>query len=283
MKKSEFVKMDVSTMKKSELVNLLSGITKMKLDKNLMDRVKYTLTQAKKSLAKVTLSDLRELISEVQLVAAGSITNAVPAEASLKKPSKSKDKKSKKSEPVEEPTEKDDEEEDEEEEKPAKKSKGLKKVKTAPQKVPKNGFLPVASMFPEELSIETTDGEITLKRVHEKYHSVQEIREATENGVSLFIAAYWTKLHIKKYGYKEQYSLMNDAPKSFPDDLDILNVVVACDSMERVFAMSNYTEAMYRFDKPDFDPIEDEDPSDGSKFTVRVSNGLEFEVYELAE
>ena len=138
-------------------------------------------------------------------------------------------------------------------------------------------------MFPEEVEFETDDGTHTLVRVHEKYHTMQEVRDAINEGKTLFIAAYWTKLHIKKYGYADQFYLMGDAPKSFPDDLDILNIVVACDTMDRVFAMSTYTEAMYRFDKPDFEPVKDKDPSDGSEFTVRVSNGMEFEVYEIAE
>lgn len=40
---------------------------------------------------------------------------------------------------------------------------------------------------------------------------------------------------------------------------------------------------MYSFETPDLEHIEDTDPYNGDKFRVRVSNGMEFEIYELAE
>lgn len=267
MKKNEFMAIKSEGMKKSDMLSVLRDLPKAVKDSNLLERVKYTLAQADKSLAKVTNADLSALIVEAQgLLSAAS----VPAEASLKKPDKNKS--SKKSDKAQS---EDDESTDDNSGKSKKKLKG---VKSAPQKVSKNGLPPVASMFPEEVSFETDDGETTLTRAHEKYHSIDEIRKALEDGVELYIAAYWTKRHIKQYNYGQQYDVT--APKSFPDDLDVLSVVLACDTMERLYAMSAYTEALYRFDGEDFMPVEDEDPSDGSKFTVRVSNGLEFEVYE---
>lgn len=274
MTKKEFIAINVNEATKASLLEALAYLPKTVKDANLLDRVKYTLKQAEKSIRKVTVADLKDLVTEAQ-----GLLKAAPAPVeAAKKPSLSKKKvDSSKNEEVE------DTEEGEAPKKSGKKS--LKtKVQTAPQRSPKaSNFLPVAKMFPEELSFEAEDGEKTLVRVHEKYHTMSEVRDAINNGATLFIAAYWTKAHIKKYGYKEMFVLMNDAPSHFPDDLDILNICVACDTMERVFAMSTYTEAMYRFDKPDFEPVEDEDPSDGSKFTVRVSNGMEFEVYELQE
>lgn len=274
MNKKEFIAINANEATKTDLLTALEGLPKSVQDENLLDRVKYTLTQAKKSIKKVTVADLKDLVTEAQAMLAPA---PAPVEAA-KKPVKKAT--SKKAEPVE-----DDEEDEDTEKKPEKSKKSLKKsgVKTAPQRSPKaSNLLPVASMFPEELSFEADDGEKTLTRVHDKYHTMQEVRDAINDGKTLFIAAYWTKMHLKKYGYAEMFHL-TDTPKPFPDDLDILNIVVACDTMDRVFAMSTYTEAMYRFDKPDFEPVEDEDPSDGEKFTVRVSNGMEFEVYEIDE
>lgn len=271
MTKKEFIAINVNEATKANLLDALKSLPKTVTDANLLDRVKYTLTQAEKSIRKVTVADLKDLVTEAQ----GLLTTAPAPVEAAKKPGLPKKKQ--------EASKTEDTEESEAPKKSGKKS--LKtKVQTAPQRSPKaSNFLPVAKMFPEELSFEAEDGEKTLVRVHEKYHTMSEVRDAINNGATLFIAAYWTKAHIKKYGYKDMFALMNEAPTHFPDDLDILNIVVACDTMERVFAMSTYTEAMYRFDKPDFDPVEDEDPADGSKFTVRVSNGMEFEVYEIAE
>lgn len=273
MTKKEFIAINVNEATKTTLLDALKSLPKGVTEKNLLDRVRYTLTQAEKSIRKVTVADLKDLVVEAQ----GLLTAAPAPVEAAKKPGLSSKKKQTASEP-----------EDTEEGDAPKKSGGKKgfknKVQTAPQRTPKASNLPpVAKMFPEEISFEAEDGEKTLVRAHEKYHTMDDIREAINSGATLFIAAYWTKAHIKKYGYKESFYLMNEAPSSFPDDLDILSIVVACDTMERVFAMSTYTEAMYRFDKPDFEPVEDEDPSDGSKFTVRVSNGMEFEVYEMAE
>lgn len=270
MNKKEFIAINANEATKTDLLTALEGLPKAVQDSNLLDRVKYTLTQAQKSIKKVTVADLKDLVLEAQTMLAPA---PAPVEAAKK--------------PVKKPTSKKAEEADDDEAEDSKKSSGkktLKKgVKTAPQRSPKaSNLLPVASMFPEELSFEADDGEKTLTRVHDKYHTMQEVRDAINEGKTLFIAAYWTKLHLKKYGYAEMFHL-TDTPKPFPDDLDILNIVVACDTMDRVFAMSTYTEAMYRFDKPDFEPVEDEDPSDGSKFTVRVSNAMEFEVYEIEE
>lgn len=273
MKKNEFMAIEVKGMKKNDMLSALRDMPKAVKDTNLLDRVKYTLAQADKSLAKVTNADLSDLIREAQELLTSSSAAPRPAEA-LKKPSKGSKKPDTKA--------KSDEDDEEEPEKPAEKSaksKGKKKLgmKTAPQKVNKSGYLPVASMFPEEVEFDTDDGATTLVRAHEKFHTVQELREALENGDELYIATYWSARHIKQYKYGEQYRVQ--APKSFPDDLDILSVVVCCDTVDRVYAMSAYTEAMAVFDGDDFEPVEDEDPSDNSKFTVRVSNGLEFEVY----
>ena len=47
--------------------------------------------------------------------------------------------------------------------------------------------------------------------------------------------------------------------------------------------MSRITEALYRFEGADFKPIEDTDPRSGEKFQIRVSAGMEFEIYRPAD
>lgn len=269
MNKKEFIAIDTTKATKNDLLTALKGLPKAVTNENLLERVKYTVAKAEKSIKSVTVPDLKDLVVEAQTLL------ATPAPAPVEGMKKSAPKKS--SKPVEEATE------SAEEENPAPKKK-LKKpgMKTATPKTKASKALPVASMFPEEISFESDEGEQTLVCVHDKYHTIDEVRKAIEDGKTLFIAAYWTKRHIKEYNYAATFSLPS-APKSFPDDLDILNIVVACDNIDRVWAMSTYTEAAYYFDGEQFEPVDDEDPSTGDKFTVRVSNGMEFEVYEIAE
>ena len=285
MNKKEFAAINVKSATKDELLKALNGLS-LKVfnadkDKNLLDRVKYTTAQARKSIRKVTLSDLTDLVSEVQAMLAPA--PVAPVEAAKKPVVKSKSKKAKTEEPAEEEDSEETEEPAEEEvKKPVKTKKGGLKLSTPKTKASKE--LPVASMFPSELTIEADDGDKKLTCVHGKYHNMKSVREAIEEGKSLFIAAYWSKRHIKEYSYADTFHLDTaSVPKSFPDDLDILNAVVACDNIDRLWAMSIYTEAMYFFDNEDFAPVEDEDAKTGDKFTVRVSNGMEFEVYECEE
>lgn len=260
---------DMTKATKNELLDALKSLPRGMNDQNLMERIQYTLAQAAKSIKKVTVTDLKELVEEAKSVFSAP---AVPVEAAVKKGSPKKSNK--KVETVEEDT-------DEEAEETPKKQpkKGLKKtgMKTSKPKTKASKELPIASMFPSEVVFDAEDGEITLVCAHDKYHSMKDIREAIENGETLYIAAYWTKRHIKEYDYKAQF-MLPAAPKSFPDDLDILNIVIACDNIDRVFAMSTYTEALYLFNGEAFAPVDDTDEN-GDEFTVRVSNGMEFEVY----
>lgn len=273
MNKKEFAAIDTKKATKNELLEALTGIptnTAIKKDENFMSRLSYTLAQAQKSIKKVTVSDLAALVTEAQ-----GILMPAPAVAASKKPASVK-----KTTPEPDEEEEDSETEDEKPEKKTTGKKTLKAVKTVPQKTKASKLLPTASMFPDEITFDADDGKKTLKCVHGKYHTIEQIRKALEEDKTLYIAAYWTKRHIKEYDYNTTFSV--SAPKSFPDDLDILNIVVACDTIDRVFAMSTYTEGLYRFEGADFEPVDDEDPATGDKYTVRVSNGMEFEVYEEA-
>lgn len=163
--------------------------------------------------------------------------------------------------------------------KPTKKKAESKKsaVETTPPATNASKDLPTAKMFPDEFMFESEDGPITLKSVHKDYHDFKAIRAALEEEKQLYIAAYWTKLHVRKFNYKEQFALP-EQPKGFPLNLDVLSIVLVLDKIDRLYAVSTYTDAVYRFDAPSFVPIEDEDVN-GNKFTVRVDNGMEFELY----
>lgn len=269
MTKKEFMAIETKGATKANLLDALRDLPKTVKDKSILDRVNYTLEKADKSVKNVTVGVLSDLIADIK----ASLSPApAPVEASRKNP---------KPAPKAEPDEADDTD-DEEEKKPTPKKSGKKTLKMATKKpaTKASNTLPTAKMFPAEISFDSEEGQQKLVCVHDKYHNIDEVRKALEDGKTLFIAAYWTKAHIKKYDYAATFAL-RDVPKSFPDDLDILNIVVACENIDRVWAMSTYTEAAYYFDGEQFMPVEDDD--DGEKFTVRVSNGMEFEVYEIAD
>lgn len=138
-------------------------------------------------------------------------------------------------------------------------------------------ILPTATMFPEKLEVKDLG---TLVRANAKYKNSEEIAKALENGTQFYFATYWTARHIAQFNYG--FANMVPAPKSFPNDLDILEPVYYCENVKRIWAASLYTEAMFNFNSEDITPIEDTNPYSGEKFAVRVSNGMEFELYELA-
>lgn len=271
--------------KKQELIDYLRAAKVS--DKNLMERIRYALSMVKKDITQVRQADLLELAREVLSL---SKPSPAPVEASLKPKKTGK----KTPEPVEEPEtedeDSDDEDEDEVEEvpekKPTKKSKtkALKKTASAVETLPAASTkgvdnLPSAMMFPKEIEHPDLG---TLVSCAGHYETYAEIIAALEAEKTLYFACYWTKRQIKEYGYETDH-LVKTPKDGFPYDLDILTAVIPCETVQRIFAMSSYTEAMFRFEGDDFKPIEDTDPRSGKKFRVRVSTGLEFEVYRPAD
>ena len=268
---------------KQELINFL-GEVKVK-DKNLMERINYALNMVKKDLTKVAKTDLLELAQE----AVALLTPApAPVEASLKPK-----KLGKKSEKTEEVDTKEPKKEPKEEKKPAPKTSGKttakeadkvaedkKEVETIPPVSTKGlDSLPSAKIFPARINHPDL-GELVACTGH--YTTYKEVLAALEAGKTLYFACYWTKRQIKEFAYEA--TKMVKAPKEgFPNDLDILMAVLPCETIERVFAMSRYTEALFQFEGEDFMPLEDIDPRSGDRFQIRVSAGLEFEIYRPAD
>ena len=279
------IKITEKTTKKS-LVDYLKSETPKVTDKNLAERVVYALKMFSKDQTKVLKDDLIALVNEVM----ESLTPApAPVEASLK-PKKSLGKSKKTSEPVEEADDEAEETEDDEtEEKPepkksAKKS-GLKKSsakKTEVDTLPAASNvgvdnLPSAKMFPAEIDHPELGKLIACTGAYTTY---AEILKALEEEKTLYFACYWTKRQIREFQYAETKSIDPAVVKNgFPLDLDIAMAVLPCETMERLYAMSRITEAMYRFEGADFKYIEDTDPRSGDKFQIRVSAGMEYEIY----
>lgn len=257
---------------KTGLIDYIRDSAKSVKDENLSSRIAYTL----KNVEKVSKSVLYELAKDIMKV----LTPAAPLAPVENSPKPKLGKKK-----VEEPEVED--EEDEEAEEPAPKAKA-KKAPAKKQKVKKpsvettDGFtkkdLPMAKIFPKEIDHEAFGKLIACP---DKYHTLEEIRKALDEGKSLIFACYWTKRHIKEFAYAEINNV--PVPKSgFPYDLDTLQALYVCDGIDRIYALSTYTEAMFRFDEIDLEPVESE-ANDGSKFKLRYSAGLEYEIYEVVD
>ena len=259
---------------KKELIDFITESAKEIKDKNLISRIKYTLTGVQKNEKEVSKSDLYELAKEIL----GFIAPVPqPVVENSPKPKLGK-KKSAETEPVVETA---DEPEEVTEEAPKKTTKKTVK-KEKPAVIATEGLtkkdLPMAKIFPKEIDHESLG---KLVACPDKYHTIQEIREAIESDKNLIFACYWTKRHIKEFAYGQAFDV--PTPKGgFPYDLDTLQALYGCEGMDRIYALSTYTEAMFRFNEDELVPVECE-ANDGSKFLMRYSAGLEYEIYEVVE
>lgn len=254
------------TMKntKDDMLKFLEATLADINDSALSERVQYTLSNYEKAKK----AEIFETVEEVQSY----LDNANTAESLA--PTTNKDKKTSKK-PVVKPTEH-----------AIKSKKTPKKVeepktKETPDTVVTTkqiGTLPIAKLFPETLDIENLG---VLKRAEDTYKTMEDVAKALEEGKHFYFACYWTQRHIKEYNYSLAYHVQG--VKKFPNDLDILEPVYFCENAKRMWANSVYTEAMCFFENDEMEHINDTDPYNGEKFRVRVSNGMEFELYELVE
>lgn len=240
----------IANATKKEIVDFLR--TAKVADKTLAEAIKTALASFDKDMNSVKKSFMVDLAQKVFEVPA-------PKEASLKP--KSKDKKSSGT-------------------KSSKKSEESEDIETIPpmsnvgvDNLPFAKTFPAVIDHPELGKLVSCAGEFT---------SYDEVLKALEDEETLYLACYWTKRQIREFDYENTFSV--EAPAGgFDFDLDILSAVLPCTNIERVFAMSLITEAMYMFDGGDFEPIQDKDPRSGEEFSVRVSGGVEFEVYRPEE
>lgn len=281
--------------KKHELLDYIIATAKRVKDKNLISRIHYTLKKANEDLEAVGRSDLYSLAKEIEAAIA---TTPAPVENSpkLKAPKTGDKKLDKKVAEVlaeDEADEAEEEPEEEVEETPKKKAPAKEKISekksTAKKPAVKKPIvetteglttkeLPLAKIFPKEIDHESLG---KLVACPDKYHTVQEIREALDADKTIIFAAYWTKRHIKEYSYAQAYEV--PVPKQgFPYDLDTLQALYVCEGIDRIYALSTYTEAMFRISSEDLVPTDCEG-NDGTKFKMRYSAGMEFEIYEVVE
>ena len=277
-------------------------------DESLKSKVESTLSAFDKDMTKVSKQTIVDLCNEVVVHVAQSYQKEAeqtpapaPKEASLKPKKKGGITKSKKSEEVPETAEDESavtEDESTEEEKPVKKTGKKSSLKKSNKDSKKQAevesipaasnvgadFLPSAKMFPAEIDHPELGKLIACTGDYTEYADILKALNDEESPKTLYFAAYWTKRHIKEYQYANVKMVNPKTVKNgFPLDLDILMAVLPCETMERVYAMSRYTEALFQFEGEDFQYVEDTDPRGGDKFRIRVSAGMEFEIYRPAD
>lgn len=148
-----------------------------------------------------------------------------------------------------------------------------RKNKLVPAKGPSKYSDSTVKMFPDV--IEHPNAGTLLKADHIRTYN--EVKQMIEEGKVLYIAAVWTKTQVKKYDYGNFFRVKHPT-KGFDNDLDILQALFCCETMERVWCISRNTEAVSFFEGSDFIYMKDKDQT-GEEFEIRVSNGLEFELY----
>ena len=270
---------------KEGLISFIRESVKNVTEKGLLSRINYTLKGVDENESEVSKRDLYDLAKDI--VKYFSIAPQLVAVENSPKPKLGKKKTAEPAKEAEAPVEEEETEEaPAEEEAPApkkptkkvapKKKEEPAKVETADGLTKKD--LPMARIFPKEIDHESLG---KLVACPDKYHSIKEVKEAIEGDKNLIFACYWTKRHIKEFAYGQTYEV--PVPKNgFPYDLDTLQALYVCEGIDRIYALSTYTEAMFRFLEEDLVPTECE-ANDGSKFMMRYSAGLEFEIYEVVD
>lgn len=127
----------------------------------------------------------------------------------------------------------------------------------------------LATKFPDFIERQVDDTMVKYTKCEDLYHTVDDIRKASEDGYTILFACFWSPRLLKQFDYKAQFDV-DSVPKAFPDNLDVAELLLTCDTMPKLFALSLETEAMYAFREEDLEPV------DG----IRVSAGLEFEIYQ---
>lgn len=266
---------------------------------NLKDRIRYTLDKYSKNpksvsnavlseLAKDTTDEINALLLVKKEVETTKVTKPVAETkkpvAKAKAPTKEKvpvEAKAKPTIKAKKPTEPKvkevvdapvglTEEEIDEIVTPTKATKKVVTKKTKPEAETKAELMLLAEYdvdFPKTLTHEALGD---LVAVPDKFTTMQEIRDYLNADKTLYIATYWNPQQIKKYRYAESYNI-SFTQKKFPHDMDILSTIVVCENVDRLWAMSVYSEAMIPFEGEDLVRLQDE--------KNRYSLNLEFEIY----
>lgn len=258
LRKNEEIKMKMNNKTtKTEMMNyLMKKEHQLRYyDKALAEMIRNANTVFALDEKKVKKVDLRNMVIELDKVldAVEEKKLKLKPVASIKKESPKKviKKKVKKAEPKVEV---------EKEEKP--KENKIKILKTKSKK-----STTMVDCFPQELNLEG-DG---LYELVPEIKSLDDLANAVEKGNNsqdYIFAVYWTRRHLRQFPY---FSAELETPTVFPHDLDIARCAIISDTKKVIYALSDYTDALYTFFPRVFPEY------DG----VRLVDGMEFQIYKL--
>ncbi len=270
-------------MSKDEAVKFLSAtlVDVAKTDDGLAKRVDYALTHK----TKATVSDLADLVDEVKTVLDVATTKTKPEQ---KKPTKKPVVEKSEKPAVKQENKTNKTEGNKVIKKSTKKPQEKKSEEQSVQTAPTLGnALPTAKIFPTTIKDgsgnEWQSAPFNFQNMDELFAYIQG--EPDENGEynnprAIVFATYWTEAMIKKYNYAAAFLVPNKVvPKKFTYDLDILELVFLCDNIKRLYAKSTLTDAVYFFDPIEIAPIKEKNPITNEEYLIRVSNGMEYEIY----
>ena len=243
------------------------------MDKNVSDRIVYTVNHSKSA----TRKDVVDLVKEVmKLLGDKFIEPATHKAASTRSPSveqllhtpavaeKPAKEEAPKVEEVKKPAKKVEKKTpaakaENSVKKPAKVEKKSEK-KSDGATVLEQKVVQLAETFPKEIEV---DGE--------KYvidHSVKSIKDLL-NGEFEF-AFYWTKRHLKQFPY---FNCWLGQPKSFPNDLDTAQLIYVSDEGKVAYCVSDSTEVPYTILPNELEEVEG----------IRFCSGIEYQIYKKVD
>ena len=156
---------------------------------------------------------------------------------------------------------------------PKKEDSSVKSLKTTADNRPAT-----ALMFPDHISTEVDGNTMKFRKAKpDEFNTIKSVVDVMNTGKPVIFACYWTARHIKQFNYGDSFNC--EQPKAFKNDLDLAQACVESLKLKKLWCMSIYTDAMYWFHETDLEPVEDTNPYTGDKYLVRVSNGMEFEIY----
>lgn len=226
-------------------------------DIELAKRIQYTANEWKKNPDSVPMTELRNLVKDVNKLLAEPETEVPETPIKQEKPKLLKESSLKGKKPL------------------APKPKPKEEEKKAPLDQPvittsnpaNKRELPTALAFPERFQ----DLGMVLEAAHD-IQSIKDLREALERQETFILAFYWSKRHLKQYQYF--YDIFT--PKSFVNDMDLAQLIYVSDEDRIAYATSLYTDAMYSLFPKSI-------PEDEEANNIRYCEGIEYQMYRKME
>lgn len=126
------------------------------------------------------------------------------------------------------------------------------------------------TIFPEEMVLQNGSSYILAHDIKTIQDLCREISEADEKDKILYVA-YWTKKHLKVFGYGEGSGILSKVPDHFENDFDLATPIYASDNFNVVYFLSTITEALYQIDP--------ECVAEDNELGYRIRKGIEYQIY----